>query len=422
MNITKAAIVGAGAMGGGIAQVISAAGLPVVLKDVDARQLELARTHLEGIYRRRVERGRMTAGEAREKIALVRYTLRYEGWGDVDIVIEAVPEDMAIKRRVLAELDEHCPLRTMFATNTSALSITELAAASGRPGKVVGLHFFNPAHVMKLVEVIPGVQTDPDVTRAALAFARRLGKIAVSVRECPGFLVNRLLMPYLNEAVVCLQEGPASALEIDAAMGRDGFGWPMGPLALMDMLGLDVCHHIIAYLATHYGDRLQEAALLRALYENGHYGQKAGQGFYAYPSNQPSPEVDVLMDGLRKGGQVAHVGSRFSADRLMALLLNEAFLCVEQGIASVGDIDVACVTGLGMQVRIGGERTPMGPLEYADRAGLDVLLERFQGLQAELGPRFRPAPILVHKVRAGNLGQATGCGFREYRLEDASDG
>jgi len=394
MLISKTAVVGAGTMGGGIAQVISAAGLLVVVKDVDARQLDLARAHVEDIYRRQVERGRMAADDSRAKLALVRYTLHYDGFDDVDLVIEAVPEEMAIKRRVLSDLHAICRPEAILATNTSALSIAEMGAASGRPCTMIGLHFFNPAHVMKLVEVIPSARTDQPVVETVVAFARALGKTPVVVRECPGFLVNRLLMPYLNEAVLCLQEGAATVAEIDAAMGRQGFGWPMGPLTLMDTIGLDVCHHIIAYLASHYGDRLQEAALLRALCEAGRVGRKSGAGFYEYPGGDPSPEVEALAGSLRAEGRVADLGSPFSVDRLMALLVNEAFLCLQDEIAAAEDIDTACIAGLGMQVRLGEERVSMGPLAYAEPVGFGVLEARFRELESILGPRFHPAPIL----------------------------
>ena len=407
MNISKAAVIGAGTMGGGIGYVISAAGIEVLLKDVDQGQLDLARSHVERIYRRNVERGRMEAGAAEAGLARVRYTLEYADLGEVDLVVEAVPERMSIKRSVLEELNRRCPPHTILASNTSALSITELGAASGRAERVVGLHFFNPAHVMKLVEVIPGARTDPVVTQAMIDLARRLGKTPVAVRECPGFVVNRLLMPYLNEAVICVQEG-AAPVAIDAALGREGFGWPMGPLALMDMLGLDVCHHIIAYLDAEWGARFAEAPLLRALVEAGQLGQKSGRGFYAYGEarrGDAETKVDALLAKLREAGQVAPASPAAAGlgvpDRTMAMLLNEAFLCVQQEIASVQDIDLACTSGLGMQVNWEGERAPMGPLEYADRVGLDVLLARFEGLEAALGRRFCPAAILIEKARGG---------------------
>jgi len=222
-------------------------------------------------------------------------------------------------------------------------------------------------------------------------------------------------MPYLNEAVCCLQEGAATAAEIDARMGREGFGWPMGPFALMDMLGLDVCHHILAHLDAQFGERMQEAALLRALYKAGRLGAKSACGFYDHPDHRHSTEVDALIQTLQADEKVAHVGSTFTAERLMAVLLNEAFLCVEEEVAGVDDIDVACVTGLGMSVRVGDELVHMGPLEYADHIGLDEVLEQMRRLEGDLDLRFRPAPILESKVGCGELGKASGRGFKVYR-------
>ena len=414
MDIRKTAVVGAGAMGGGIAYVFSSAGLPVLVKDIDQRQLDLARDHVQQIYRRRVDRGRIAASEMQERLALVAYTLDYDGFTQVDLVVEAVPEELRIKAAVLADLNMVCPAHAILASNTSALSITEMGTASGRPSRVVGMHFFNPAHVLKLVEVISGAETERSVVEAVTQLARSVGKVPVVVRECPGFLVNRLLMPYLNEAVICLQEGSAAAAEIDAAMGPSGFGWPMGPFVLADMLGLDVCHHILAYLDAQYGQRIQEAALLKSVVEAGRLGQKNGRGFYDHPGYERAGEVDALVRSLQAGGQVARPGSRFSPERLMAMLLNEAFLCAEDAIASVDDIDTACIAGLGMAVRIGDESVRMGPLEVADQVGLDQILDQLWRLERELGPRFAPASILMDKVHSGQLGKSSGCGFRVY--------
>ncbi len=412
MYIFKAAVVGAGAMGGGIAQVITYSGLPVVVKDIDQKQLDLARKHVEEIYQRRVDKGKMTPGQMQEKLDLIEYTLTYDGFDDVDIVIEAVPENMDIKKKVFAELDEVCHPDAIFASNTSALSISEMASATKRPNKVIGLHFFNPPHVMKLVEIIPGAETDQDTIDTVEQFAQELRKIPVIVKECPGFLVNRLLMPYLNEAVLALQEGAASAAEIDQAM--TGFGWPMGPFTLMDMLGIDVCYHVGQYLHSKYGDRMKGAALFEELYKAGRYGEKAGAGFYGYGDQTDEP-VKEMIARLQAEGKV-QTGTKFSVDRLMMPLVNEAAMCVAEGIANVNDIDMACIAGIGMQVRKGDELVRMGPLEYADEVGLDEVLKRLETLQAELGDRFAPAEILRKKVKAGELGKKTKRGFKEYTV------
>src|SRR3972149_7010282 len=241
MYIFKAGVIGAGAMGAGIAQVISYSGLPVVLKDVDQAMLDKGLAQIRGIYQSRVEKGKISAGEMQSKLDLITPALDYGEFADVDVVIEAVPEKMSLKKRIFAELDAICPQGTIFASNTSALSITEMGRATKRPHKMAGMHFFNPANVMKLGEVIRGQETDEETVQDIIAFTESLRKIPAVVKECPGFLVNRLLTPYLNEAVLCLQEGAATAQQIDAAMVD--YGWPMGPFTLMDFLGLDVIDH-----------------------------------------------------------------------------------------------------------------------------------------------------------------------------------
>ena len=414
MWIFKVGVVGAGAMGGGIAQVVTYSGLPVVVKDIDQGQLDLAREHVEGIYQSRVDKGKMTVGQVQEKLGLIEYTLSYDDFADVDIVIEAVPEVMKIKQQVFKELNEACPPDTILASNTSALSITEMAAASGRPDKVIGMHFFNPAHVMKLVEIIPGDDTDQDTIDTVEQFTQDLRKIPVIVQECPGFLVNRLLMPYLNEAVLALEQGAATAQEIDEAMGRGGFGWPMGPFFLMDMLGIDVCAHVGKYLYEHYGERLAEVKLFDELVERKRLGEKSGAGFYIYTATGAEPLEDIVKR-LQETGEI-ETGTRFSVDRLMMPFLNEAALCAQEGIANVNDIDMACIAGIGMQVNKDGELVRMGPLEYMDEMGIDVVVEKMEALEKEFGSRFHPVDILYQKVRAGELGKRTGRGFMEWTV------
>jgi 3-hydroxyacyl-CoA dehydrogenase/enoyl-CoA hydratase/3-hydroxybutyryl-CoA epimerase len=412
MWIFKVGVVGAGAMGGGIGQVVTFSGLPVVVKDIDQGQLEAARKHVESMYQSRVDKGKMTQGQMQEKLDLIEYTLDYADFADVDIVIEAVPEVMKIKQQVYKELNEVCPPDTIFASNTSALSITEMGSATSRPHKMIGMHFFNPAHIMKLVEIIPGGETDQDTIDTVEQFTQELRKIPVIVQECPGFLVNRLLMPYLNEAVLALEQGAATAQEIDEAMGRSGFGWPMGPFFLMDMLGIDVCAHVGEYLLSHYGERLAAVKLFEKLVEAGRLGEKSGAGFYIYGAANAEP-LEVIIQRMQEAGEVK-TGTAFSVDRLIMPFLNEAALCAQEEIANVNDIDMACIAGIGMQVNKDGELVRMGPLEYMDEVGLDVIVKKLEGLEKELGSRFHPVDILYRRVGAGNLGKKTGYGFKEY--------
>ena len=404
MYIFKAAVVGAGFMGGGIAQVITFSGLPVVMKDVDQKMLDKGMDQLRSIYQRRVDSGKMSAGEMADKVSLVTPTLSYDELSDVDIVIEAVPEVMSIKKKVFAELDKVCPEHTIFASNTSALSISEMGAATKRPQKMIGMHFFSPAHVMKLVEIIPGLDTSQETIDDVVMFTESLRKIPVVVQECPGFLVNRLLMPYIGEAVAAFQEGPATAREIDEEMVK--LGWPMGPFTLSDMVGIDVSYHTAEYLAQEYGGSVPP--LLKMLVDAGRLGEKAGAGFYGYGDQTDEP-VKAMIKKLQDEGKVQK-GTEFTWQRLMMPMINEAVKCVTENIAPPDKIDMAIIAGLGM--KYGEER--MGPLQFADIMGLDTVLAELEKYQAMFGERFRPARLLKSKVRAGHLGKKVGKGFFEY--------
>ncbi len=402
MYIFKAAVVGAGTMGGGLAQVISFSGLPVVLKDVDQKMLDRGMEAVRHIYQSRVDKGKMGVGEMESKIALIEPTLTYDSFGDVDIVIEAVPEKMKIKKAVLAELEEVLPETAIIASNTSALSISEMASATKRPSKVIGMHFFNPAHVMKLVEVIPGLETSQETVDDVVMFTESLRKLPVVVQECPGFLVNRLLMPYLNEATYCLQEGTATATEIDEALV--GFGMPMGPFTLMDMLGIDVCQYVGDYLYSEYGPRMEPAKFFYKLVEAGRLGEKNGKGFYGYGDETDEPVKELLA----QFGTMP--GSKFTVERVMYPLFNEAVLALQEHISSVNDIDMSMIAGTGMTYH--GDRK--GPLAIMDEIGLDVVLAGLEEMFAQYGERFRPARLLRTKVRAGHLGVKAKRGFHEY--------
>jgi 3-hydroxyacyl-CoA dehydrogenase len=401
MYIFKAAVIGAGTMGAEIAQVISYSGLPVLLKDVNQEMLDKGMEKIRAIYQARVDKNKMSAGEMDGKLALVEPVVDYTGFGDVDIVIEAVPEKMSLKKVIFAQLEEVCPEHTLFATNTSALSISEMAAATRRAHKVVGLHFFNPAHVMKLVEIIPGLDTAQETVDDALAFTEGLRKIPVVVQECPGFLVNRLLTPYLNEATLCLQEGAATAQEIDQAM--TAFGMPMGPFTLMDMLGLDVCADVGRYLQSEYGERMHGAELFQRLVDAGRLGEKSGAGFYGYGEATDEPVLKMIEEFRTPG-------TEFTPERVVLPLINEAALCLLEKIASPSDIDMAMIAGTGMSYA--GER--VGPLALADALGLDVVYEKLLAYHRQFGERFRPARPIALRVRAGHLGRKTGKGFHEY--------
>jgi 3-hydroxyacyl-CoA dehydrogenase len=403
MYIYKAAVVGAGTMGAEIAQVISYSGLPVILMDVNEKGVQQGIQKARKLYQARVDKGKMTPEELEQKMALILPATNYDGFGEVDIVIEAVTEEIDIKKRVFQALDAACPETTILATNTSALSITALSVSTRRPDKVIGIHFFNPAHVMKLVEVIPGLGTSPETLEDVIAFVEGLRKIAVRVQECAGFLVNRLLMPYLNEATLSLQEGAAAIKEMDEAM--TSFGMPMGPFTLADLVGLDVAEKVSGILFESYGPRMNPASLLGEMVKAGRLGTKVGKGFYNY-EGEGDTAVQSLIEKVQRETGVKR--TTFTPHRLLLPMINEAAICLQEGVASAGDIDMAMMAGTGFPQAKGG------PLHYADKIGIDTVLSELQRLKGELGFRFWPAPMLKRMVLAGYLGVKAGRGFFQY--------
>lgn len=425
MYIYKTAVIGAGAMGAEIAQTITFSGIPVILKDVDQARVEKGLEVIRKIYQRRVDRGKMTAEEMQQKMALVTGATTDELLRDVDLVIEAVPEQLDLKRKIFSGLDRVVPETAILASNTSSLSISGLGAATTRPHKVVGMHFFYPAHIMKLVEVIPGLETSDETVSDVTTFAESLRKLPIRVNECPGFLVNRILMPYLNEAAYCAQEGSATPKQIDAAVST--FGLPMGPFTLVDSLGFDVCRDVVQILLDAYGDRMRPAALWERIAAKGRYGAKSGAGFYLYGdraakiisgegvsprdggaterTGQADPELDTIIKELQP--QTTPKGA-FSVHRVILPMINEAIRCLEEHVCTAAEVDLAVIAGLGFPPSKGGI------LHYADEIGLDTVLAELSQLTAQLGGRFWPSPLLKRKVAAGHLGKKAKKGFFDY--------
>ena len=402
MNIYKAGVVGAGMMGAEIAQVITYSGLPVVLKDMNEELVQKGIQRIRSIYQRRVDKGKMTASEMEAKMALVIPATGYEAFRDVDIVVEAVPEKMDLKKKVFQELDKVSSEGTIFTTNTSALSISEIGSATHRPHKVIGMHFFFPAAVMKLVEVIPGLATNQETVDDVVLFTESIRKIPVRVNECAGFLVNRLLMPYLNEAAFCLQEEAAGREEIDKA--ATDFGLPMGPFTLVDQLGIDVCSDVVQVLLHAYGNRMQPAEIWGKLHHAGYLGRKSGAGFYVHDGEKKDRVPEWIQEVQSKNPKK----SRFSLERLIYPMINEAALCLEENVASASDIDLSMVAGIGYPQDKGGI------LRYADEVGLDHILSQLEKFYSEHGDRFWPAPRLRRMVGAQFFGKKSGRGFHSY--------
>lgn len=408
MVIYKAGVIGAGAMGSEIAQTISFAGIPVLLKDLNGQLVQSGLGRAQQIYERRLEKGKMTREELEKKMALIRPTIRYSDFKDVDLVIEAIVEDLKTKKQVFQELDQVCPTHTILASNTSSLSISELGSSTRRPEKVVGMHFFYPAHVMKLVEVIPGLGTSLETVEDVMAFSENLRKLPIRVNECAGFLVNRLLMPYLNEAAYALQEGSVTPAALDMAMVD--FGFPMGPFTLVDTVGLDICDSVVKILLEDYGARMRPAEIWELLYKAGRYGAKRKKGFYTYGSQGEKLEVDAeIATFIQDLSKRPKSPSRpFSVERVLLPMINEAALAVQEKISNPADIDLAMMAGLGFPQEKGGI------LHYADQLGIDAIVRQLEEWHSYLGERFWPAPLLRRMVRANHLGVKTKKGFFDY--------
>jgi len=282
MEIKKIMVLGAGQMGGGIAQVCAQAGYQVILWDIKEEFLSRGLKVIENNLDRSLKNGRMSAEEKNAALARIATTLSLEDGQDADVVIEAIVEDAQIKQHTFAELDRVCSPQTILASNTSSLPITQIAAATKRPAKVIGMHFMNPVPVMKLVEVICGLATSAETNRLIVDLAKTLGKVPVEVSDYPGFVANRLLLPMINEAVYCVMEGVGTVEGIDNVM-KLGMNHPMGPLALADLIGLDTCLAILEVLYDGFKDsKYRPCPLLRKYVSAGWYGRKSGRGFYSY--------------------------------------------------------------------------------------------------------------------------------------------
>lgn len=284
-DIKTIGIVGAGQMGRGIAQVCAAAGYQVLLTDVAESSLTEALAKIRAGLEQAVERGNLTDQQAGDALALIRPMAQLDLLHESQLVIEAIPEDLVLKERLFAELNRLCPARAVLASNTSSISITKLGTAAGRPGQVVGLHFMNPAPVMRLVEVVRGLETSESTLHLAFDLAKRLGKTPVVAKDMPGFIVNRILIPMINEAIFALENGVASAEDIDLAM-TTGANHPVGPLSLADRIGLDTVLSICEVLHQDLGDaKFRPCPLLRRYVEAGRLGRKTGRGFYFYETS-----------------------------------------------------------------------------------------------------------------------------------------
>lgn len=395
-EIKSAGIIGAGTMGGGIAMSFANAGIPVVLLDQDQASLSRGLRVVERNYEGMVHRGRLDKPGMDKRMGSITSSVDYGALSDADLIIETAFEDMDVKEKVFRELDRVCKRGAVLASNTSTLDIDKIAGFTSRPGDVLGLHFFSPANVMRLIEVVRGKQTAPDVLATAMAIARKIGKIGVPVGNCDGFAGNRMLDKYITECIVMVGEG-ASPAEVDAAL--TAWGMAMGPFAVLDLAGIDVSWHIRQRRVKegkNYG-----SSLLDRFYEAGRYGQKTNMGFYRYEpgSRTPlsDPEADAIIENYRAelGARTGPVPDQEIVKRAIYALVNEGANLLDEGIVyRPGDIDVIYIYGYGFPAWRGG------PMKYAELRGLADVLADIDMFHLRFGDRWKPAPLLVSLVTA----------------------
>ena len=411
MFVFKAAVVGAGTMGGEIAQAIAAADIDVVLKDVEQKYVDQGIEKAEAVSRgqldRLVSKEKLTQEQADARLAEVvgriEGTTDYSSFGDVDFVIEAAPERIEIKQAIFRELDAVTPGHAILASNTSSLSISEMAEATLRPDKVCGFHFFYPASIMPLLEIVEGPESSPETITAAVNFARKIRKQPITCAEVPGFVVNRILNSAVGEIWRAQEEGGLSIKGIDEGVAAAQVA-PMGPFILVDMLGLDTVLHVAEHLRESYGDSFYVHEGMQKLVADGKLGAKSGgDGFYK------DGEPQLHGDGEADAEKLADLWT------LKALV--EACLVLEEGVCAAREIDFGMMAGAGLDPR----RGLFPPFMKADQIGLDVALEKLEAAADEHGERFTPPVVLRRLVAQGRLGVKTGQGFYAYPQADEGD-
>lgn len=410
LPVNSVAVVGAGTMGGGIAMVFANAGLPVLLKEADQPALDRGLATIQKNYQSSVKRGRLTQQFVDERQQLIKPTLSYDDFGKVDLVVEAVFEGMVLKKEVFGQLDRVCKPGAILASNTSSLNIDEIASATSRPQAVIGTHFFSPASVMRLLEIVRGQETGKDVIATCMQLSKKLGKVGVLVGNCRGFVGNRMFGPYRREAQFLVQEG-AGIEAVDQAL--QDFGMALGPMATGDLAGLDVGWRIRKEYRHLEKPGVRQPFAEDRLCELGRYGQKTGAGWYKYDENRrrlPDPEVNELV--RRWAGEAGipqrNISSAEIVDRCIYALVNEGARILEDGIAlRAVDIDVIYLNGYGFPAFRGG------PMWYADTVGLDRVCGRIAEFHQHYGELWETAPLLKRLAEEGKT-------FAEFNRKEQS--
>jgi 3-hydroxyacyl-CoA dehydrogenase/enoyl-CoA hydratase/3-hydroxybutyryl-CoA epimerase len=388
--VSKAGVLGAGVMGGGIAQLFAAKQIETRVKDVNHLAVTKAYQQAAGVLKEKVQRRRMTTEEYRQIMLRISGTTDYSGFKSMDLVVEAIVEDLKIKKVVLAELEEYISDSCIVASNTSSLLIDDMAAAMKHKKRFVGMHFFNPVHRMPLVEVIRGKATSDEAVATIFDLCKKTGKTPIVVNDGPGFLVNRLLLPYMVESVSLLEEGH-SVQTLDKAMKK--FGMPMGPIELFDEVGIDVAYKVAKILRETMSDRMAESDLLDKLVMENRLGKKNGIGFYKYDGRKKvyDSAVEEFISVKGKSDLTAEQLNQ----RMVYPMINEAARCLEDKISSSArDVDIGMIFGTGFAPFRGGL------LKYADTEGLGKIIDTLGGFEKQFGGRFKPADYLV-KIKDG---------------------
>lgn len=383
-------VLGGGLMGGGISYVTATKGrLPVRIKDINNAGINHALKYGWDLLDKKVRRRQMKARERQREMALISGGTDYHGFHNRDIVVEAVFEDLALKQKMVNEIELHTAQNTIFASNTSSLAIADIAANAARPQQVIGLHYFSPVDKMPLVEVIPHAGTSAETIATTVALAKKQGKTPIVVGDSAGFYVNRILAPYINEAMRCLVEGEPVD-KIDNALMQ--FGFPVGPIQLLDEVGIDVGTKISPILQQAYGDRFAAPAAMAAILNDDRKGRKNGRGFYLYPTKgrKSKKQVDAAIYTLIGVSPKGHVEVSAIAERCVMMMLNEAARCLDEGVLlNARDGDIGGVFGIGFPPFLGG------PFRYMDSVGAGEIIARLQRLASQYGERFTPCDRLV---------------------------
>jgi 3-hydroxyacyl-CoA dehydrogenase / enoyl-CoA hydratase / 3-hydroxybutyryl-CoA epimerase len=391
-DVAKIAILGTGFMGAGIASVAAPVGTVIRFKDTDHDRVRKGLASVRSVLNERVKRRRMTPLELENTMSLVGGTVEYSGFANVDLVIEAVFEDLDVKVDVLREVESHLPAHAVVASNTSTIPIAQIAAACERPENVLGMHFFSPVHKMPLLEVIVAPETSAQAIVTAVAYGKKLGKTVITVKDAPGFYVNRILAPYINEAGRLLDEG-ASVESIDEALVS--FGFPVGPITLLDEVGLDIAGKSGRIMLDAYGARMTPSQSLQNVVGAGRLGRKGRSGFYKYDESGKKGEVDAsVYELLPTGDTRSEIPVHEIQERTVLAMVNEAARCLDEGIIrSARDGDVGAVFGIGFPPFRGG------PFRYADSTGIPRIVDRLEELDGRFPGRFTPADGLIRMAR-----------------------